>query len=132
MKKLFTLIFVIMTVVAVSGCGSSSKIANDPYAGQGHGESFSKDIAREKAYNEAVGEITRKYNREVTESSQRVYDSSDKTKGKTSETLNYKSVLNERSEARLGDIVIKKENTYRVGKKWLSDMIVVISPDNIE
>lgn len=132
MKKIFTFIFTVMVFFAVNGCGSSSKIANDPYAGQGHGESISRDIAREKAYSEAVGEIARKYNREVKESVQREYDSNDRTKGTTSEVLDYRSVLNERSEARLGDIVVKKENTYRVGKKWICDVIVVISPDNIE
>lgn len=132
MKKLFTIIFIVMAVIVINGCGSSSKFANDPFVGQGHGEAITKNVAREKAYNEAVAEISRKYNVEVNENSQRMYSSNDRTKGKTSEALDYKSVVNTRTQARLGDVVIKRERTRRFGKKWFSDMTVVISPDNIE
>ena len=132
MKRFTVIITLAITAIAICGCGTSFKLANDPYAGHGHGESFSKNIAREKAYNEAVAEIARKYNVEVVESTGRCYESDDRTKGRTEETLAYKSVVSERSEARLGDVVIRKEKTVKMGKRWISDMIVAIDADNIE
>lgn len=132
MKKFFSIFIVGAIALVINSCGNSSKIANDPYLGEGHGESINIDIAREKAYSKAVADIARKFNRSVRENAEQDYASEDRSKGKTQESLSFRSHLAEHSTAQLGDVVIKKERRWKVGKKWHSEIIVAISPDNIE
>lgn len=133
MKIFHYVLLSVMALLSASGCGHSSKIANDPYSGEGYGESIvSKDIAREKAFNSAVSEITRKYNIVITEESQQLYSSSDSTKGVSNEHLSFNSSTKARSEARLNDVIIKNERIRKVGKKWTCQIRVELSPINIE
>ena len=132
-KNLNTLAITMITLMVIASCGTTARVANDPYLGEGRGESaVSKDIAREKAYSNAVADITRKFNREVSENARQDYESTENGKSKPQESLSFNSHLAQTSEARLGDVVIKKEKVYRQGKKWICEMLVAVSPDNIE
>ena len=133
MKNYHFVLFAVTALLTFGGCGHSSKIANAPYSGEGYGESIiSKDVAREKAYNNAVAEITRKYNIEITEESQQLYSSNDSTKGDSHEQLSFNNSTKAKSEARLNDVVIKNERIRKMGKKWTCQIRVELSPTNVK
>lgn len=132
MKKIFTLIAFAFIVMAVSGCGVSKQITNDPYTGEGYAEAMDRNIAREKAYANAVADITRKYDVTVTEDAQQRYTSDERKKGKATESMSFASVVKTHSNARMGNVVVTKEKTRETRKGWTSKITVAIEPDNIE
>lgn len=134
MKKIFTLIF---AAVLISACGTTSKFSNDPFTGEGYGTSTISNengivIAKERAFNEACAEITRKYGVEVSENAHRTYNSNDNGKGKAKDLLSYGSVVSTKSDAVITDVVVVKEKIRRKNGGWTCHTVVKVDAANVE
>ena len=122
----------LIAVIALAACGTPSNIANDPYQGEGEGRSFYKNIAYNKAYDNAVADIAKKFNRDVDDSTAQLYSSEERGRGKAKEALTYSDRLVETSQASLGDIVVVKKRFKKNGSEWVCNVVVKVSPDNIQ
>lgn len=133
MKKILAFVAVFVMASLITSCGISSKVTNDPYTGKGYGESVkSENYAHNIAFDNAVADIARKYNRSVSENTVQNYTNDDSGRGRATESLVYNSNLNEKSRAVLGDVVIVKEKLRKKGRKWICDITVAVAPGNIE
>lgn len=131
MRKIFSIVLIIVSMIIVSSCGASNKVSNNPYTGEGYGESFDKNIAHDKAYTNAIADVCRKYNIVVNEVAKQAYHSTNTGKGKAQENLAYNSNTYVESEVNATDVVEKVKYTYK-GKVWGCTVVVSVSPDNLQ
>lgn len=132
MKKLISLIAVAIVAIIINCCGVMSTAVTEYYVGKGKGESAIENMAREKAYVNAVADITRHVGRQITENAEQTYSSLEKGGGRSVESLQYGSTIVQNSAAHLGEIVIVKEVLrYRRGR-YICEMTVRVNSANIE
>ena len=132
MKQFFKILIIAFSMIVAASCGVASKYSNDPFKGEGYAESMNENIAKEKAYQNAVAEVTRKYNVHMTERAHQTYASNETGKGKMNESVNYNSSFKSHSDATLTDVKVVKETTKKVGGLFRIRIVVAVEPENIE
>ena len=132
MKKIFKAIFVICAIVLINSCGTAKKSMPSSYVADGTGvSSVSQDKAYDKALNNALSKISRKYNSVVNVEEIQQYINSEYTGGNGKETLNFKQKTTMTSSAEMHGIKVDAKYSKHRGE-YVCTVFVTIPAGNIE
>lgn len=133
MKKIFIFIVIAVSAIMLNSCGSAKNFSANNFVEEGTGVSREKDIAFDKAVNNALIKITNEYSSVVNANERRIYASSNNGNSKDAETFNYESDASNKSAAKIDKYEIKKRKyVYNKFKNlWTCSVTVSVPIKNV-
>ena len=130
MRKIFALLAV---AILLASCGTARYANNDNYyVATGTAKSVDRDIAWDKAYENAINKVNLKNGIAAESSSVREYDSHTNDRGKATENVRYGELMNTKSHMSAYDIQVKNEKVKSVKNGYECTLTVLIPKENVE
>ena len=109
MKKFIAIIFKVLLIATLSGCGTAKNLTLTSYVERGTGVAMNEDMAFKKAIHSALTKISNEYSVTVDDVERQLYTSNERNHGRNNENLVFETNSTTKSSATI--------NRYRVVKR---------------
>lgn len=125
------LIFIVLSIICLTGCGAGKELANDPYTGFGVAESMNPNDAYSIAYHNAMGQIAEKFNLEYHSDIVREH-SNTQSGNKTRETVSFTRISEASSTMVAMDIVVNSKIKRYSRYRYVANVTAKVSSTNLK